>query len=152
MESEESSVACAFGAGEGFLTQNLFGAARRVGRSRADRGGAIGVLASEATHAGRRVRSWLYVGRVCDRGEAGTWAPGVDSPVDLHLCVHQASHHSRGGAVKEVLDLVRWLDATSDTARHAPASFWLGVGAAASVGLRVRRPSLQEMRVWRASR
>ena len=100
----------------------------------------IGVLGVEATHGGRRRRTWCWVGRLT--------AGGLELTVELV----QPRHHRRPGPVASLLRLVDDLvDLGGDRLpAAAPDGFWLAAGRAAADGCEPRRPNAREVAAWTA--
>lgn len=79
-----------FGEHDSIATQILFGAPTRQGRHVFEPGEVFGVLGSELTHAGKRVRSWAFILQV-PPGSSPPPAPG--SPPETSLGISD-----RGGS------------------------------------------------------
>ena len=101
-----------------------------AGRPRLVPGRCFGVLGAEATHAGRRVRSWISIAEL---GEGAGRVPGVEAPVRLLAVAVQPRDHRRPGPVAELVALAADLDQVG-LVNRAPARFWLAAGASITAG------------------
>lgn len=140
-----------FGDRGDFATQVLFGAPHRQGRLTFPPGRVFGVQASELTHAGRRVRAWLYVLQVPRGpgllGEGLFRLPFVRGPVHLLCQLVQSRHHRRSGPVCDLLGCMDRLEERIEL-DLVPASFWLLAGLSAQAGMGVRMPAPREITSW----
>lgn len=135
-------------AGTGVRLRLLFGGVPGADRPRLVPGRCFGVLGAEATHAGRRVRSWLSIAEL---GEGAGRVPGVEAPVRLLAVAVQPRNHHRPGPVAELVALVADLERAGLVDR-APARFWLAAGASITAGQGVRLPGLREQTSWSLGR
>ena len=135
-------------AGAGVRLRLLFGGVPGAGRPRLVTGRCFGVLGAEATHAGRRVRSWISIAEL---GEGAGRVPGVKAPVRLLAVAVQPRNHHRPGPVAELVSLVADLERAGLVDR-APARFWLAAGASITAGQGVRLPGLRERTSWSLGR
>ena len=135
-------------AGPGVRLRLLFGGATGSGGTRLLTGRCFGVLGAEATHAGRRIRSWVCVARL---GGGSGRVPGVDAPVELLAVAVQPRSHHRPGPVAEWVALVAHCERAGVVDR-VPARFWLSAGAGVAAGQGTRLPSPRERVAWSLGR
>lgn len=160
-----------FGEHDAIATQILFGAPIRQGRHVFEPGEVFGVLGSELTHAGKRVRSWAFIIEVptltpapgSDPGAAPRTPrcedPGVtsgagvfkmsflDSAVGLLCVLVQSRHHRKPGPVCDLVTCVEDL-AERGCLKVVPTSFWTMAGITAAGGFGIRTPHDRELQRW----